>query len=71
MAESVEHHKDPSQAWLIFFFACFGLVVLAIGVYALFNYHVDAPPAPATGGHGMMLPVDGEYAPHANVLRIS
>jgi hypothetical protein len=65
MAEDA-HHKDPASKWLIFFFVCFGMVVLSIGVFAAFTYKVDAPEeAPAAGHHGMMLPQDGDYAPHA------
>lgn len=61
-----EKHNDPSQKWLTFFFVCFGLTVLAIGVFALFTYKVDAPDAAVSGGHGgMLLQQDGDYAPHA------
>jgi len=60
------HHKDPSAKWLIFFFVCFGLTVLSIGVFALFTYKVDAPePGQDAGGgghHGMRLPLTGDYA---------
>jgi len=51
-----ETHNDPSMKWLIFFFVCFGLSVFAIGVIALFTYKCNAPEAPASGGHGMILP---------------
>ncbi|MBN8658798.1 MAG: hypothetical protein LCH63_12260 [Candidatus Melainabacteria bacterium] len=46
------HHNDPAKGWLIFFFACFASSVLALGVWACFNYKVDAPePTVAAGGH--------------------
>ena len=57
------HHQDPSSKWLTFFFVCFGMTVFAIGVFALFTYHVDAPEGAAEAGHhGMSLPQD---VPHA------
>lgn len=66
MAEDA-HHKDPSSKWLVFFFVCFGLVVLSIGVFAAFTYNANEPEPKSEGGghHGMMLPQDGNYAPHA------
>ncbi|HEY9717687.1 MAG TPA: hypothetical protein V6C69_09475 [Trichormus sp.] len=48
---SAPTHKDPSKGWLIFFFVCFTMSVVAIGVYAKFCYNVDAPEAAVTGGH--------------------
>lgn len=67
-AMSGEGHDNSSQRWLIFFFICF-MCIMAIGISAIFLYHVNAPEKkPATGGgHGMILPVDGEYAPHYRV----
>ena len=65
---SAETHNDPSRRWLTFFFVCFTLTVFAIGVWACFCYKADAPDAPASGGHGgMILPSDGQWAPHAIV----
>ncbi|HEY9867870.1 MAG TPA: hypothetical protein V6D08_01575 [Candidatus Obscuribacterales bacterium] len=67
MAE--ETHSDSSMAWLTFFFVCF-ILTMAIGAFAIFMYDVNAPEATpgGAGGHGsMILPVDGEYAPHARV----
>lgn len=59
-------HNKQLDAWFKAFFTMFWLV-MAIGIYAIFNYKVDAPePKPGGGGgHGMILPQDGEYAPHA------
>ncbi|GEM_PF-430069 len=63
MAE--ETHGDLSLKWLTFFFVCF-LLVMAIGLVAVFTYNANAPePKPGGGGHGgMILPQDGQYAPH-------
>jgi hypothetical protein len=57
-------HSDPSKKWLLFFFVCFGMTVFAIGVFAMFTYKVDAPDAPASGGHGMLLPEQQPQAHH-------
>ena len=57
-------HSDPSKKWLFFFFVCFGVTVFAIGVFALFNYKVDAPDAPVSGGHGMILPEQAPLTHH-------
>ena len=65
-------HEDASMKWLIFFLVVFTLTVFGIGFTAIFTYNAN-PPEPATqsGGHGsMILPQDGEYAPHARVFRI-
>lgn len=46
-------HHDTSRGWLIFFFICFALTVLSIGVFAMFTYNANAP-EPTTvqsGGH--------------------
>lgn len=48
---SAEAHKDPAKSWLTFFFVCFASSVLAIGVWACFNYKVDAPEAAVSAGH--------------------
>lgn len=48
---SSETHRDPSQQWLIFFFCCFFSSIFAIGVWAAFNYKVDAPEPVAAAGH--------------------
>jgi len=59
------HHQDPSSKWLIFFFVCFGMTVLAIGVFAAFTYNVNAPEvAPEAGHHGMIMPQDVPHAQH-------
>ncbi len=45
-------HHDSSHGWLIFFFVCFASSVLALGVWAAFNYHADEPaPTSAPAGH--------------------
>lgn len=61
-------HNKTLDAWFKTFVTIFWLV-MAIGIYALFTYKVDAPePKPGGGGgHGMILPQDGEYAPHARI----
>lgn len=63
-------HKDPSNGWLIFFFVCFALVL--IGIVAFFARDINSEPEvkPASGGHGgMLLPQDGQYAPHVQWRR--
>lgn len=58
-------HVDPSSQWLVFFFVCFGLVMLGIVLFFARDFNSQQTPAPASGGHGgMILPQDGEYAPH-------
>lgn len=60
-------HSDSSMSWLKFFFVCF-IMTMAIGLYAIFCYDANAPEkAPSGGGHGMILPQDGEYAPHVRI----
>lgn len=64
---STAGHEDSSQKWLTFFFVCFAITVLGIGLYAIYA-HNNAPSAeegkePA-GGHGMLLPVDMKKLPH-------
>jgi hypothetical protein len=63
MSEAAHEH-DSSPRWLVFFFVCF-VIVMAIGLVAIFTYDANAPEqAPAGGGHGsMILPSDREYAP--------
>lgn len=68
MSEATHEH-DSSPRWLLFFFVCF-VIVMAIGLVAIFTYDANAPEAPAAGGGGhgsMLLPMDGEYAPHARI----
>ncbi len=69
---SSTEHSDASHKWLIFFFVCFALI-MAIGMWAICCYNVNAPePKPGGGGHGgMILPQDGEYAPHARVWPVA
>ena len=56
---SDSEHSSSSQNWLTFFFVCFA-IVQAIGIWAIFSYHVNDPePKPGGGGgHGMILPQD-------------
>lgn len=62
-----EAHSDTATKWLAFFFVCFAIAIFGIGLWAAFNYNVqDAQKPPGGGGgHGMILPMDGDYAPHA------
>lgn len=57
MAEKT--HSDVSRNWLVFFFVCF-VVVMGIGLVAIFTYNANAPVVkPAAGEHGsMILPQD-------------
>jgi hypothetical protein len=48
----MSEHKDPSRTWLVFFFVCFIVSVVGIGVWASMCYNVNAPEPAATGGHG-------------------
>ena len=69
---TAEQHSKTSEVCLYFFFVCFVIILVGIGLGAFFTYHVDAPePKPGGGGHGMILPMDGEYAPHAGIWRES
>lgn len=55
---SDSEHQDPSTGWLTFFFVCFAITVLGLGLYALYagmTEDKNAPVEPA-GGHGMILP---------------
>jgi|AGTN01.2.fsa_nt_gi hypothetical protein len=36
-----EHHQDTSFKWLMFFFVCFASSVLALGVWAAFQYNPE------------------------------
>lgn len=58
-------HSDISLKWLTFFFVCF-ILIWTISLIAIFTYNANAPePKPSGGGHGgMILPQDGQYAPH-------
>ncbi|MBX9691287.1 MAG: hypothetical protein K2Z81_02815 [Cyanobacteria bacterium] len=56
-----EGHSDTSHNWLIFFFTCFGIVMLGIGLWALTSYQVDAPETPSGGGHSMIQPHDVQF----------
>jgi hypothetical protein len=69
---SEEAHSDASRTWLIIFFVCF-VITMAIGGFAIFTYNANAPEAkPSGGGHGgMILPMDGQYAPHARVYPVA
>lgn len=64
-------HSNVSLRWLTFFFVCFIMIIVGIGLTAVFTYNANAPePKPSGGGHGgMILPQDGQYAPHV-VLRV-
>lgn len=72
MSEGKGAHSDVNLTWLKFFFICFIIVIVGIGLTAVFTYDVNAPePKPGGGGGhgGMILPQDGQYAPHV-VLRL-
>jgi len=63
VAEGGAHHKDPSQGWLIFFFVCFGIVLLGIVIFFArdVNNQGDAP-AESGGHHGMIIVRDRPVA---------
>ena len=65
MAETSQF--DWSKFFLVFFFFCF-VIVMTIGAVAIKTYDVNAPePKPSGGAHGgMLLPQDGQYAPHVS-----
>jgi len=62
-------HKDPSSNWLIFFFVCFALVMLGIVIFFARDINKEQPAKPAGGHGGMILPIDGQYAPHVEIRR--
>jgi hypothetical protein len=72
MAEAAHttEHKDPSFRWLIFFFVCFALVMIGIVVFFARDINNESEVKVAPGGHGsMILPMDGQYAPHVQISR--
>lgn len=57
-------HSDVSGAWLIFFFVCFGIVVLGIGVYTAINSSTNPPETKPSGGHSRLtLPQNDPHSP--------
>lgn len=70
MSEHIEGF-NWNKFFLVFFFCCF-VIVMTIGTVAIFTYDANAPePAPSGGAHGgMILPVDGQYAPHVGLIRM-
>lgn len=49
-------HDNSANKWLTFFMVCFALT-MAIGIWAIFTYNVNAPEAkPSGGGHGYIIP---------------
>jgi hypothetical protein len=72
LSMSGEKHADPSSKWLFFFFVCFGIVMLGIVLFFARDINTQPAVAPGSGGHGgMILPIDGEYAPHVHRLPIA
>ena len=69
---SAGKHSDASSKWLVFFFVCFAIVLLGIVIFFARDYNSQQSQAPSSGGHGgMILPQDGEYAPHAQRLPVA
>ena len=63
--------SDSSVRWLIFFFICFIATDGHFGGFAIFTYNANAPEPKRSSAHGgMLLPQDGEYAPHAQVWTV-
>ncbi len=62
-------HKDPASNWLIFFFVCFGIVLLGIVIFFARDINKEEPAKVAPAHGGMILPTDGKYAPHIYVHR--
>ena len=60
-------HDDPSHKWLTFFFVCFAITVLGIGLFAVYLFY-NSPKTEEgkepSGGHGMILPVDMKKLPY-------
>jgi hypothetical protein len=55
MAAANESTFDWSRFFLIFFFICF-VIVMTIGLFAIFTYNANAPePSPGGPAHGGML----------------
>ncbi len=69
MAEANEF--DWNRFFLVFFFICF-VGVMTVGAFAIFTYDANAPEKAPSGGHGgMLLPQDGQYAPHVAIRPIA
>jgi hypothetical protein len=69
---SAEKHSDASTKWLVFFFVCFAFVLLGIVIFFARPFDSQqSQPAPSGGHGGMILPQDGEYAPHAQRLPVA
>ena len=62
MSES-EHH-DSSHNWLTFFFVCFAITVLGIGLYAAWASQQPKPAEEPSGGHGMIIPEQMKKLPY-------
>jgi hypothetical protein len=57
------HHKDPAQGWLIFFFVCFGIVLLGIVIFFARDVNDQSnAPAESGGHHGMIIVHDRPVA---------
>lgn len=64
---SDSEHKDSSQDWLTFFFVCFAITVLGIGLFAVYlhmNASDEEGAAEPSGAHGMIIPTDLNQLPH-------
>lgn len=61
---------DWNKFFLVLFFFCF-IIVMSVGAVAIFTYNANAPqPSSGGGAHGgMLLPQDGQYAPHVKLWR--
>jgi hypothetical protein len=68
---SAEKHSDASAKWLFFFFVCFAIVLLGIVIFFARDVNTQQAPAPGGGHGGMILPQDGDYAPHARRLPVA
>lgn len=70
MAVEETESFDWNKFFLYFFFICF-IFTMSVGAVAIFTYDANAPEKKPSGGggHGMILPQDGQYAPHVQVNR--
>ena len=67
---SDSEHQDSSHNWLTFFFVCFAITVLGIGLFGIYittNASDEEGKAEPSGGHGMILQDEMKSLPHFKI----